>query len=171
MPIAMTRMAVRHFRPQLLVCAFLLAILSPLVPGTADADTREVALINSGAGLTPAQWGVVLAAGHHDKANYDFATQDIAQRLRRVGVSNIRLLTSAPANVDETTGATLTTHDEIRMAFAVIAGMGPGACLFFITSHANRQGIYLALDTRAHYLTASDLDRYVNEACKDRPQV
>lgn len=171
MGIARLGAAARRSAARLLYCASALMLSSPLSPPTAVADTREVALINSGAGLAPAQWGVVLAAGHHDKSNYDFATQDIAQRLRQVGVSNIRLLTSAPANVNETTGAALTTHDEIRAAFAIIAGQGPGACLFFITSHANRQGIFLALDTSQHYLTASQLDRYVTEACQDRPQV
>ena len=148
-------------------CAFALV----LSLRTAAGDTREVALMESGAGLAPGQWGVVLAAGHHDKVNYDHATQDIATRLRAVGVTNIRLLTSTQGQADETTGAALTTHDEIRAAFSIIAGPGPGACLLFITSHANREGIYLVLDSRQHYLTARELDGYVTEACKERPQV
>ncbi|HEX2886152.1 C13 family peptidase [Vineibacter terrae] len=151
-------------------CLAVLLALCALPLRMAGADTREVVQLSLGVGLTPAHWGVLLAAGHNDKANYDYATEDIARRLRGVGVSNIRVLTATPEQADRS-GASLTTHDEIRAAFAQIARPETAACLFFITSHANRRGIYLALDKSQQYLTASELDRYVTESCGNRPQV
>lgn len=143
-----------------------------LRPAAADMPKAPISVAQSSvvAAIDPAHWGALLAAGHNDKANYDYATADIAKRLRGVGVSNIRILTATPEHAMRA-GAAMATHDEIRAAFARIAGPQTGACLFFITSHANRRGIHLVIDRSQQYLTARDLDRYVTEACGDRPQV
>ncbi|HKU99837.1 MAG TPA: C13 family peptidase [Vineibacter sp.] len=160
---------------QLLSCALaLLTMLGamPLRPVAADTlkALPSIAQASVIAAIDPSQWGALLVAGHNDKANYDFATADLAKRLQGAGVRNIRILTATPENATRL-GVALTTHDEIRGALARIAGPQTGACLFFITSHASRRGIFLALDKDQQYLTARDLDRYITDACGDRPQV
>jgi len=160
---------------QLVCCALALLVVlgsSLLRPVAADTlkTSQSLAQASVIAAIDPSQWGALLAAGHNDKANYDFATADLAKRLRSVGVSNVRILTATPENAVRL-GVALATHDQIRAEFARIAGPQTSACLFFITSHASRRGIHLALDKDQQYLTARDLDRYVTDACGDRPQV
>lgn len=115
-------------------------------------------------------WEVVLAAGHYDLQNYDFAIEDIAARLRRLGVSQIQLLTATPDHARQY-GEPLTTHDAIAAAFARVGQQSTQACFFFITSHASRAGVYLALERSHHYLATSELNKYLDGACHGRPQV
>lgn len=115
-------------------------------------------------------WEAVLAAGHYDLQNYDFAIEDIAARLRQLGVSQIQLMSATPEHARQY-GEPLTTHDAIATAFERVGQPPTEACFFFVTSHANRTGVYLALDRSHHYLTARDLDRYLDRACHGRPQV
>jgi len=115
-------------------------------------------------------WEVVLAAGHNDKANYDFAIEDIASRLRSVGVQQIQLLTATHDHAQRF-GEPLSTHTEIEAAFARVGVPPTQACFFFITSHASKAGVYLALERSHHYLTTRELNRYLDGACHGRPQV
>ena len=115
-----------------------------------------------------AGWEAILAAGHTDKANYDYAVDDIAQRLQSTGVSQIQLMTSFPSAAHS--GRLLTTRAQLEAAFMRLGQPPTEACFFFITSHANRRGIELASD-RGRMLTTRELDTYLVGACRGRPQV
>jgi hypothetical protein len=115
-------------------------------------------------------WEAILAAGHNDKDNYDYAVDDLAMRLQRVGVTQIQMLTSRP-NEAGAAGKLISTRAQLESAFVRMGTPPTDACLFFITSHANRNGIELAMESRGRPLTSKQLNDFLDGACRGRPQV
>jgi hypothetical protein len=115
-------------------------------------------------------WEAILAAGHNDKSNYDYAVDDIALRLHQIGVVHIQMLTSFREEAARA-GKILSTKAELEDAFGRLGRPPSEACFFFITSHANRYGVELALEARSRSLTTRELDTYLVGACRNRPQV
>lgn len=148
----------RHYRyaARLLIC-----VVTPCWLLATDTRAQSV----------PAtRWEAILAAGHNDKSNYDLAVDDIAQRLRDRGVAHIQMLTSIRQEAARV-GKILTTKADLENAFGRLGRPPAEACFFFITSHANRNGIELALEARSRNLTTRELDTYLVGACGNRPQV
>lgn len=139
----------------------LMAILSFLSPFPCIAEQI---------GARPTTWKAILVAGHNDRANYDHAVDDFALRLQRAGVRQMQLLTSFPDHAYRF-GKILTTRAQLEDAFTRLGRPPTEACLFFITSHANRRGIELALEAKSRPLTTHDLNSYLDRACGKRPQV
>lgn len=69
------------------------------------------------------------------------------------------------------TGKLLSTRAQLEDAFERLGRPPTESCFLFITSHANRNGIELALEAKARNLTTRELYTYLVGACRSRPQL
>ena len=113
----------------------------------------------------PAGWKAVLVGGNHLIDSYNNAATDLGDRLRQGGVQRVTVLHSMGSS--ESDAASTARRREMRRAFSAL-GAGE-ACLFFITSHANKRGIYLSAERG--YLSPRELSSMIDDECGNRPTV
>ena len=117
----------------------------------------------AGGEVSAAQWRTVLVAGDSSTPAFDNGVEALRVKLARRGVTDITVYSADPASVPP---QRLSTSANVR---AGLGARGGAACLVFMTSHGNEDGIYLRSDRRIFPPTA--LDRALTEGCGGAPTV
>ena len=113
----------------------------------------------------PAGWKAVLVGANHLIDNHNNAATDLGARLRQGGVQRVAVLHSMGSQASDAVPSA--RRREMRKAFSAL-GAGE-ACLFFISSHANKRGVYLSAERG--YLSPRELSSMIDDECGNRPTV
>ncbi|MBS0547678.1 MAG: hypothetical protein JSR24_08015 [Proteobacteria bacterium] len=111
-----------------------------------------------------AQWRAVLVAGDSSSPAFDNGVEALRGKLSQRGVTDIAVYSADPASVPP---QRMSTAANLRAGFG--AHTRAAACLAFVTTHGNEDGVYLRPDRRI--FPPSALDRALNEGCGALPTV
>ena len=116
------------------------------------------------------EWRALVAAGDDAQPVFDNAVDEMTVILAARGVSRIDRFTSDPMMVGP--GRMIATADTMAAALAAVPPGPPKACLVFLTSHGDRNGLSL-VDDLAHdrSLNPSALGRMLDQGCGNEPTV
>ncbi len=150
-----------------LVTALLFAAACSNDSGPVVASTRSAAPLVADGSVPAVQWRAVLVAGDSSSPAFDNGVEEMRAKLARRGVTDITVYSADPASVppqrlssSRNVSAGLGTRLDVR---------GGTACLAFVTSHGNEEGVYLRPDRRIFGPAA--LDKALNEGCGAAPTV
>jgi hypothetical protein len=116
------------------------------------------------------QWRALVAAGDDSISVFDNAVDEMTHILSARGVSRIDRFTSDPTMVEN--GRMIATADAMAAALATVPPGPPKACLVFLTSHGNRQGLLLRDDLdHERSLDPSTFGRMLDAGCGNAPTV
>jgi hypothetical protein len=116
------------------------------------------------------QWRALVAAGDDSISVFDNAVDEMTHILSARGVSRIDRFTSDPTMVGG--GRMIATADTMAAALAAVPPGPPKACLVFLTSHGNRQGLLLRDDLdHDRSLDPSTFGRMLDAGCGNAPTV
>jgi len=116
------------------------------------------------------EWRALVAAGDDSISVFDNAVDEMTEILSARGVSRIDRFTSDPTMVEK--GRMIATADTMAAALAAVPPGPPKACLVFLTSHGNRQGLLLRDDLdHERSLNPSTFGRMLDQGCGSAPTV
>lgn len=151
----------------------LLAIGLALAACTRSATSDTVSSIPPAQPMGPVQqvqWRALVAAGDDSISVFDNAVDEMTHILSARGVSRIDRFTSDPTMVEK--GRMIATADTMAAALAAVPPGPPKACLVFLTSHGNRQGLLLRDDLdHERSLDPSTFGRMLDQGCGNAPTV
>ncbi len=147
-------------RAALVACFLALAGCAQEAPPPSTPPATAVPLSQS---VPPGKWRAVLVAGDNNSPAFDNGIASMRDKLAARGVRDIRLYT---ANARSAGSGQAASAANVQRALA--AGSGE-ACLAFVTSHGERQGVFLRTDNR--FFTPAALDRALAEGCGSLPTV
>lgn len=145
------------------VAALLLAAACGTDQPPVVAGTGTTAPLMPGGEVPAAQWRAVLIAGDSSTPAFDNGVEALRAKLARRGVTDITVYSADPASVPP---QRLASSANVR---AGLSERGGAACLAFMTSHGNEDGIYLRSDRRIFPPAA--LDRALTAGCGSAPTV
>lgn len=146
-------------RSAFVACLLLVACAqeTPPAPGPSAGATAESSAIPAN------RWRAVLVAGDNNSPAFDNGVSSLRDKLAANGVRDIRLYSSDSRRVGS---RQLASAANLRSA---LSSGGGEACLAFVTSHGEREGVYLRTENRL--LPPSSLDQALTEGCGSVPTV
>jgi len=151
------------WRWKLLVAALALAACTQTAPSDTTASTPA-------GPIQKVQWRALVAAGDDSISVFDNAVDEMTRLLASHGVTRIDRFTSDPmmARGDRL----IATSDSMAAALAAKSPGPERACLVFLTSHGNRQGLLLRDDLdHDRSLDPSSFGRMLEQGCGSAPTV
>jgi hypothetical protein len=134
-------------------------------PGALDAGAPPELL---DAGPPSATWHAVLISGDRSITAFDNARETVRDMFIDEGVLEANIIELSRDSSLQTDGVRDTTVENIEQAMLDLAPGEGDACIVFMTSHGNTTGF--SIEGRG-YLTPTDLDRILDDACGTRPTV
>jgi hypothetical protein len=117
-----------------------------------------------------AEWRALVAAGDDSISVFDNAVDAMTKILAARGVQRIDRFTSDPTMVDK--DRMLATADTMAAALSAVPPGPQKACLVFLTSHGNREGMLLRDDLdHERSLDPSTFGRMLDQGCGAAPTV
>lgn len=117
----------------------------------------------------PAHWSVFLLAGDNSIPVFDNAVERFHGLLQGPSIAGIRSFSADDSKVAD---SDLATVDNLASAMEQAAPSADTGCFVFVTSHGNRDGVFLRADlAHQHFLTPTRLGQMLDATCGQRPTV
>lgn len=120
--------------------------------------------------IAAADWKALVVGGADDHPIYDFAAEDVAERLRGAGVTRVALHTASLTGPDGSARPPARLSS-LHQSLGALGTRDSEACLLYFSSHGEEGRLRLAGEPDGRRASLDDIDRLATMACGDRPTV